>query len=384
VSTSRLERIIRSQHAWTYVARSSFNRPEGPGVFVGYTEVRNPVTDSALVEMLSQFRRIRDEPVSQDELDAAKNFLVGSFPLRFETASATAAQIASVRLLGLPITSLQQYTEKVAAVTPAEVQRVARQYLHPDRAVIVVVGDATQVLKPLEAVAPVTLVDVEGRPMDRSALEVRASTDRFDGSRLQPATLTYAIVAAGNTVGTATTTLARDGSAWVATQTVQAGPTSTRSEARFTGDFTPVSGKTSMSAGAMAMESDVRLEGGRIRGSAKLPAQMGGDKAIDAEMAAGTRLPGMEPWMLTVSDLAPGKTIGFGTFSVQTGGATAVAFKVVGEEKVTVPAGTFDAYKVELTGPTTATLWVRKEAPHITLKQAPQGQPVTVELQSMR
>jgi zinc protease len=384
MSTSRLERIIRSEHAWTYVARSSFNRPEGTGTFVGFTEVRNPVTDSALVEMLSQFRRIRDEPVTRDELDAAKNFLVGSFPLRFETASATAGQLASVRLLGLPIESLQQFTQKVAAVTPAEVQRVARQYLHPDRATIVVVGDATQVLKPLEAVAPVTLYDVEGRPLDRSALEVRASGDRFDASRLQPATLTYAIVAGGNTVGTATTTLARDGADWVATQAVQAGPTSTRSEARFTADFTPVSGKTSMSAGAMSMESDLRMEGGRVRGTAKLPAQMGGDKNIDAEVAAGTRLPGMEPWMLAVSDLAPGKTIGFGTFSAQTGSATPVAFKVAGEEKVTVPAGTFDAYRVELTGPMTATVWVRKEAPHVTLKQAPQGQPVTIELQSMK
>jgi hypothetical protein len=163
------------------------------------------------------------------------------------------------------------------------------------------------VLKPLEAVAPVTLYDVEGRPLDRSALEVRASTDRYDASRLQPATLTYAIVAGGSTVGTATTTLARDGTVWVATQTVQAGPTSTRSEARFTGDFTPVSGKTSMTAGAMSMESDLRMEGGRIKGSAKLPAQMGGDKAIDAEVVAGTRLPGMEPWMLAVSDLAPGR-----------------------------------------------------------------------------
>jgi hypothetical protein len=51
---------------------------------------------------------------------------------------------------------------------------------------------------------------------------------------------------------------------------------------------------------------------------------------------------------------------------------------------VTVPAGTFDAYRVELTGPMTATVWVRKEAPHITLKQAPQGQPVTIELQSIK
>ncbi|HLL47960.1 MAG TPA: pitrilysin family protein, partial [Longimicrobiaceae bacterium] len=336
-STSRLERIIRSQHAWTYVARSSFNRPKATGTFVGFTEVRNPVTDSALVEMLSQFRRIRDEPVSQQELDVAKSFLVGSFPLRFETASATAGQLATVRLLGLPIESLQQFTQKVAAVTPAEVQRVARQYLHPDRATIVVVGDATQVLKPLEAVAPVTLYDVEGRPLDRSALEVRASTDRFDASRLQPATLTYAIVAGGNPVGTATTTLARDGAAWVSTQTVQAGPTSTRMEVRFTGDMTPVSGKSSTTAGAMAMETDMRLENGRVKGTAKLPAQMGGDKTFDAEAVAGTRFPGMDAAVLAVSDLAPGKTISFPVFSPQSGSASPVTFKVAGEEKVTVP-----------------------------------------------
>jgi zinc protease len=384
MSTSRLEQIIRSQHAWTYVARSSFNRPEGTGTFVGFTEVRNPVTDSALVEMLSQFRRIREEPVTQEELDAAKNYLVGSFPLRFETASATAGQLATVRLLGLPIESLQQFTQKVAAVTPAEVQRVARQYLHPDRATIVVVGDATQVLKPLEAVAPVTLYDVEGRPLDRSALEVRASTDRFDASRLQPATLTYAIVAGGNPVGTATTTLARDGAAWVSTQTVQAGPTSTRMEVRFTGDMTPVSGKSSTTAGAMAMETDMRLENGRVKGTAKLPAQMGGDKTFDAEAVAGTRFPGMDAAVLAVSDLAPGKTISFPMFSPQSGSASPVTFKVAGEEKVTVPAGTFDAYKVELSGPQPATLWVRKDAPHVMLKQALQGQPVTIELQSMK
>ncbi|MEW5930199.1 MAG: insulinase family protein [Gemmatimonadota bacterium] len=384
LSTSRLERIIRSEHAWTYVARSQFSRPEGPGVFLGFTEVRNPVTDSALVEMLSQFRRIRDEPVSQEELDVAKSFLVGSFPLRFETASATAGQLATVRLLGLPIESLQQYTQKVAAVTPEDVQRVARRYLHPDRSTIVVVGDATQVLKPLEAVAPVTLVDVEGRPLERSALEVRASTDRFDASGLRPATLTYAIVAGGNAVGTATTTLARDGAAWVSTQTVQAGPTSTRSEVRFTGDFTPVSGKTSMTAGAMSMETDLRMENGRIKGTAKLPAQMGGEKAIDAEAVAGTRFPGTDPWILAVADLAPGKTIAFPTFNAQSGSAAPVSFKVSGEEKVTVPAGTFDTWKVELSGPQPATVWVRKDAPHVTVKQALQGQPVTIELQSMQ
>lgn len=382
--TSRLEKIIRGERAWTYSARSTFTRPEATGVFVGNMEVRTPVTDSALVEMLAQFRRIRDERVPQEELEAAKNYLTGSFPLRFETASATAAQLAQLRLLGLPLESLQQFRERVAAVTAEDVQRVARQYVHPDRATIVVVGDATQVLQPLEALGPVALYDVEGKPLDRTALQVRASTDRFDGSRLQPSTLTYAIVVQGNSVGTATTTLARDGAAWVSTQTVQAGPSNTRMETRFTDDLTPVSGKSTTTAGAMTIESDLRMENGRVKGTAKLPAQMGGDKTFDTEVVAGTRLPGMDAAILAVADLAPGKTITVPVFSPQTGAASPVSFKVAGEEKVTVPAGTFDAYRVEMTGPQPTVLHVRKDAPHVVLKQAPQGQPVTIELQSMR
>ncbi|HEX7240116.1 MAG TPA: pitrilysin family protein, partial [Longimicrobiaceae bacterium] len=200
--TSRLETVIRGQRGWTYAARSAFTRPVGTGVFGAEMEVRTPVTDSALAEMLVQLRRIRDEPVPQAELEGAKNFLTGSFPLRFETPAATATQLASLRLLGLPESSLKEFTQRVSAVTSADVQRVARQYVHPDRATIVVVGDATRVLKGLEAVAPVTLFDVEGRPLDRSALEVRASTERFDGARLQPATLAYGIMVQGNAAGT--------------------------------------------------------------------------------------------------------------------------------------------------------------------------------------
>ncbi len=381
--TSRLELIIRGDRAWTYSARSTFTRPGGTGVFVGDMEVRTPVTDSALVEMLAQFRRIRDEPVPQAELDAARNFLTGSFPLRFETPSATATQLAQLRLLGLPMESLREFRERVAAVTAADVQRVARQYVHPDRATIVVVGDATQILGPLEAVSQVALYDVEGRPLERSALQVRPSTERFDGSRLRPATLTYSIVVQGNALGTATSVLARDGSGWVATQTAEAGPSRTRTEVRFTGELVPLSGKSSVSSGPISMETDLRLEGGRVKGTAKLPAQMGGDRTFDAEVVEGTLLPGMDAAILGTTELAPGKTVSFPIFNAQTGSATPVTLKVVGEERVTVPAGTFDAYRVEMAGEQPTVLHVKKDAPHVVLKQAPQAQPVVLELQSM-
>lgn len=384
-SNSRLEKIIRTQHAWTYVARSQFTRPRGTGTFYAFTEVRTPVTDSALAEILVQLRRIRDEPVTQGELDAAKSLLVGSFPLRFETAGQTAGQLANVRLLGLPIESLKNYTTRVSAVTAADVQRVARQYIHPDQAAIVVVGDASRILAPLQRIAPVTLYDVQGNRIEASALQARASTDRFDASRLQPTTLTYAISFQGNTVGTATTTLARDGNNWVSTQAVQAGPTNQQSEIRFTGDLTPVSLKQTMSMGANKLETDLRYENGRVRGTAQLPPQMGGNRTIDTAVVAGTRFAGMDPWMLAVSDLDVGKTLSVPVFETRSGAVVPGSFKVTGVEKVTVPAGTFDAYRIETqAGEQSAVLYVRKDAPHIVLRQQPGAQPIVIELQSVR
>jgi zinc protease len=163
---SRLEKVLRGEHGWTYGARSGYQRLLGGGDFRASTEVRTAVTDSALAETLVQLRRIRDEPVPQAELEQAKSSLVASFPNTMETASQAASRLAGTRLLGLPAEHLTQYAQRVAAVTAADVQRVARQYLHPDRAAIIVVGDAAQVLERLRAIAPVSVFDVEGKPLD--------------------------------------------------------------------------------------------------------------------------------------------------------------------------------------------------------------------------
>lgn len=170
---SRLEEILRAQHGWTYGARSRYGRLLGGGAFSANTDVRVAVTDSALAELMVQLRRIRDEPVSQAELDRAKNYLVASFPGLVETPSQAADRLATTRLLGLPAEHLIQYPQRVSAVTPAEVQRVAREYLHPDRTVIVVVGDATQILERLRPIAPVSVFSIEGAPLDPATLQPR-------------------------------------------------------------------------------------------------------------------------------------------------------------------------------------------------------------------
>jgi hypothetical protein len=353
-------------------------------MFTAAADVRTEVTDSALAELVSQLRRVRDEPVPAAELEAAKSYLVGSFPVGIETAAQVAVQVATTRVLGLPIEDLLQYNPRVAAVTAADVQRVARRYVHPDQATIVVVGDAAKILPGLERIAPVTLVDLEGKPLERSALEVRASTERFDYARVAPATLAYQVSFQGNAVGSQTVVLAKEGEGWTRSNDVQFGPLRQQSVTRFGAGFAPVSLTESVSGPATGTAS-VALTGGRFKGEAKLPPQMGGEKTFDVAAVPGSVLEGMDEVMLGVAELAAGKTITIPQFNTGTGSVAAVTFKVTGVETVTVPAGTFPAYRVEVTGKQQPlVMWLRQAAPHVPVKYEITGQPVVVQLQSIR
>jgi zinc protease len=376
---SRLFEILRQQKGWTYGAYSSVSRPRDVGLFSATAEVRTEVTDSALAEMLKQIQRIRGEPVSAAELGAATSYLVGSYPLKYETPGQLADRLALNRVLGLPDAELTDYPARVGAVTPAAVQRAAQQYLKPENLTVVVVGDASKVLSRLRAIGPVTLVDVQGRPIDPASLEVPASTDRFDASRLAPAVLTYGVVANGNAVASITSTVARDGQNWVVTQAIPGGT----SEVRFTSDLTPVSMHQVIGGGMM--EVTLAYANGRVTGHAKLPAQAGGEKDVDAAVVAGTRFSGMEPFAAVVSDLAAGKVISLPVFSARSGSVSNVTLTVSGSESVTVPAGTFDTWKVDIAGGENGTtVWVRKDMPHWVVKQTVAGQPVTIELRSIK
>lgn len=112
---------------------------------------------------------------------------------------------------------------------------------------------------------------------------------------------------------------------------------------------------------------------------------MGGDKTIDAEVVQGTMLEGMDQYAIAVADLRPGQSLTVPVFSAQSGSAVNQTFRVTGTETVTVPAGTFETYKVEFSGgPQSGTLYVRQELPHVVVKQEVAGQPVSIELQSIR
>jgi zinc protease len=381
---ARLFQILREEKGWTYGAYSRLTRPRDIGIFAANAEVRTEVTDSAVVEMLHQLRRLSDEAIPSAEFEAAVSFLAGSFPLRIETAGQVASQVAQVRLLGQPVDELVRYRERIRAVTPADVRRVARDHVRPDRAAIVVVGDAVQILDGLSGIAPIELYDVEGRPLDRAALEVRAAEERFDAGRLQERTVVYELMVQGSALGTVTDRLARDGGDWVATSSLTSPFMSQESEVRFSAaDFAPRSSTMRMTQGPMSMNVDVEVVDGRLTGRAEMPEQLGGDRDIDIEMVDGLLLPGMDVHLIAAADLAEGRTITVPVLDATTGNVANVTYEVVGTESVTVAAGTFNAFRVRIDGPQPMVLYVRQESPHLMVRQDFVGQPVSIELQSV-
>lgn len=237
----------------------------------------------------------------------------------------------------------------------------------------------------LEPLAPVTLYDVEGAPLDRDAIEVRAAEERFDGARLREGTRTYQFVVQGNPMGTMTASLVRDGDVWVMTSSMESPVVSQRSEVRFSAvDMTPVSSTMEMRQGPMTIETDLRYVDGRIIGRLERPEQLGGPLDVDTGVPDGTLLPGMDEYVIAAAELAEGRSLTLPVFDAISGAVTSVTFKVVGTESVTVPAGTFPVYRVDMAGGAGAlSMLVRQEAPHILVRQEFPGAPIQIQLQSI-
>ncbi|MDQ3799279.1 MAG: insulinase family protein [Acidobacteriota bacterium] len=145
-ASSRLFMNLREEKGYTYGAYSSLDARRLAGAFEATAEVRTPVTGDSLKEFFYELNRIRDEAVAAEELQDAKNFLTGVFPIRAETQEGLTNLIVQQQLYDLPADYLQTYRDNVNAVTAKEVQRVANQYITPGKIAIVIVGDAEEVL----------------------------------------------------------------------------------------------------------------------------------------------------------------------------------------------------------------------------------------------
>lgn len=144
-SQGRLFLNLREAHGWTYGAYSGIDVDPRIGNFTAYSKVRNAVSDSAINEVLSEMRKLRTEPVSNDELQALIANMSGAFAIGLEDPQRVAQYAINTERYKLPKDYYTNYLRNLAAVSASDVQAVAQTYIRPDAAHIIVVGDKTDV-----------------------------------------------------------------------------------------------------------------------------------------------------------------------------------------------------------------------------------------------
>ena len=165
---SRFNQNLREDKGYTYGARSSLSTDDLVSAFNAFASVRNEVTDSSVIEFLFEMNRIRNEKVAEDELTLVKNYMSGSFARSLERPETVANFAMNTFLYNLPKDYYETYLEKLNAVSVDDVMQMAKKYIHPDNAHIVVVGNKSEVADNLKGFSPdekIDFYDVDGNYM---------------------------------------------------------------------------------------------------------------------------------------------------------------------------------------------------------------------------
>jgi zinc protease len=180
--SGRLFKNLREDKAYTYGAYSSLEADELVGNFSANASVRNEVTDSAITQFFLELDKLKNEPVTQEELDLAKSFIAGGFARSLESPQTVAGFALNIDMYDLPADYYETYLQKLAAVTIEDVSRVAKKYINPAKARIVVVGNKDEVMNKLTAFdkedGKIQLYDIYANPRkDESGVAVDISAN---------------------------------------------------------------------------------------------------------------------------------------------------------------------------------------------------------------
>lgn len=162
--SSRLMQNLREKHAYTYGARSSLSSDKLAGNFSASASVRNEVTDSSVYEFMSELKRITKEPVTDLELTQAKAAIAGGFGRSLESPQTVANFALNVIKYGLPKDYYNNYLKSLDAVTKEDVLAVAKKFIRPENATIVIVGKGADIADKLKTFGEVKYFDINGEP----------------------------------------------------------------------------------------------------------------------------------------------------------------------------------------------------------------------------
>ncbi len=160
--TSRLNLNLREENGFTYGIRSRFGFRSRPGPFSISTSVGTDVTAPAVREIVRELEQLVEGGPTDEEVAAARDYAAGVFGLQLETAGQIASRISQLVVYGLPDDYYHTYRDQLRAVTTEQVAAAMRAHIRPDEVQVVVVGDADEIVAPLEALdlGPVEVVSL--------------------------------------------------------------------------------------------------------------------------------------------------------------------------------------------------------------------------------
>jgi zinc protease len=165
--SSRINMNLREEHGYTYGGFSAFLYRKAPGVFIAGGGIRTDVTAPAITEIYKELDRIHTAPLTADELKRAKGAFALSLSANFETTAQTAATLGNLFTYDLPLDYYKSLPAQIDAVTNADVQRVANQYINSDTAIVVAAGDRAKIEPELKklSLGTIEVRDYEGNPV---------------------------------------------------------------------------------------------------------------------------------------------------------------------------------------------------------------------------
>ena len=363
----RLSRALVRDHPWASSATSAFLRTARLGVFRVTAQVTADAADSAVREVLAQFALLRDDLVPIRELERARDAITGGFALRLQAASQLASAITEARILGLPRNYLNDYRLKATMVGAGQVRAMARRTIGEAGLTIVVVGDASRLYRQLAVLGPVQIVANDGRELKPAEVEPRNAALSYDLRQLPLRTDSLVIIAQGQPIGMQVTQVSRAGDSVVYIE--RSAITNTLVQTT-TVVFDSGGRMRRLSQAGKVRGQDTRITldytGGRVRGSATIVARDGPrtlmvDTAVVGAVVDDNAIQALIPAIpLTLNTRW--------TFNVFASGENLVrpmTLTVADLTRLTVPAGTFEAFRLDLDGaPQQVSYYVTRESPH--------------------
>lgn len=171
-SIGRLFQNIREDKGYTYGAYSNYDDDPLIGEFTAGASVRTEVTDSSVTEFLYEFDRLHNEAVPQEDIQAAKNFIIGSFGRALERPQTMARLALNVQRYNLPEDYYEQYLKRLSALTANDIKEAANKYIQADALRITAVGKGTAIAPKLEKFGEIQFYDYQVNPVEAPAMDL--------------------------------------------------------------------------------------------------------------------------------------------------------------------------------------------------------------------